>query len=66
MAWEYKVVHLVADMGDEDEYEAHLHGGVLQLNELGKEGWELVCLLPHLSSPQGKRYHMVMKRPVGK
>jgi len=65
MAWEYKIVHLVADSGDEDEYEMRLHGSARYLNELGKEGWELVGFLPHRAAPHGSRYHVIMKRPVG-
>jgi hypothetical protein len=65
MVWEYKLVHLVADTGDEDEYEARLHNNVHLLNELGREGWELVGFLPHQTSANGRRYHVIMKRPVG-
>jgi hypothetical protein len=65
MVWEYKLVHLVADAGDEDAYEARLHHNVHLLNELGKEGWELVGFLPHQTSEHGMRYHVIMKRPGG-
>ncbi len=63
MIWEYKVVHLVSDTADEDEYEARLHDSVHILNDLGKEGWELIGLLPHRSTGHSRRYHVVMKRP---
>lgn len=64
MVWEYKIVHLVADSGDEDQYEERLHNSVHHLNELGKEGWELAGFLPHRSTSDNRRYHVIMKRPV--
>jgi len=64
MAWEYKLIHLVADTVDEDEYESRLHDSVHILNELGKEGWELIDFLPHRSTAHSRRYHMVLKRPT--
>jgi len=35
MAWEYKLVHLVADSIDEDAYEERIHDSFHYLNELG-------------------------------
>ena len=64
MAWEYKLLHLVADTVEEDEYELHLHNSVHLLNELGKEGWELIGFLPHRTTGHSRRYHMVLKRPI--
>ena len=63
MAWEYRIVHLVADTDDEEEYEARLHNSTRYLNELGNEGWELVNFLPHHTSGQRTRSHAVLKRP---
>jgi hypothetical protein len=64
MAWEYKLVHLVSDTVDDDEYEVRLHESVHLLNSLGKEGWELIGFLPHRSPGHSRRYHMILKRPV--
>jgi hypothetical protein len=41
-----------------------LHESVHHLNDLGKEGWELIGFLPHHSAAHNKRYHMILKRPV--
>jgi hypothetical protein len=63
MAWEYKLVHLVADSIDEDTYEERIHDSFHYLNELGSEGWELVGFLPHRSTAHSRRYHAILKRP---
>lgn len=62
MAWENKIVHLVADTDDEEEYETRLHTSACYLNELGNEGWELVSFLPHHTSGQRTGSHAVLKR----
>jgi len=64
MTWEYKLVHLVSDSGDEDEYEMRLHDSARLLNELGSAGWELIGFLPHQSGGHDRRYHMILKRPT--
>ena len=65
MKWEYKVVFIGMESADEEEYEARLHEGVHLLNELGGEGWELICYLPHLVPGARNKYHVVLKRPMG-
>lgn len=45
MVWEYKIIFIGTESEDEDEYETRLHDGVHLLNELGSEGWELICYL---------------------
>ncbi len=68
MKWEYKVVYFGLDVSppktiDEDEYENRLHSGAEMLNEMGKEGWELVTFLSHTTSSKINKLHAVMKRP---
>lgn len=62
MRWEYKIVFMVSDAADEDEYEERLHESMHSLNNLGSEGWELVGLLPHATATKLKKYHALFKR----
>lgn len=67
MIWEYKAVYFGLDavspqVIEEDEYEERLYNGVEMLNEMGKEGWELVTFVSHTTSTNINKYHAVMKR----
>lgn len=62
MVWEYKIIFIGTESEDEDEYETRLHDGVHLLNELGSEGWELICYLPHRMAGNRAKYHAVLKR----
>ena len=67
MFWEYKIVYFGLDMVPpkvmgEDEYEERLMGGEEMLNEMGKEGWELVTFLSHTTATKITKTHAVMKR----
>ena len=64
MAWEYKIIYVGNDSVDEDQYETRLHDSVHLLNGLGREGWELICYLPHHITGKLNKYHAVLKRPV--
>ncbi|HET6420837.1 MAG TPA: DUF4177 domain-containing protein [Geobacteraceae bacterium] len=66
--WEYKIVYFGLDAAppqviEEDEYEERLYGGAEMLNEMGKEGWELVTFVTHITATNVTKYHAVMKRP---
>ncbi len=63
MAWEYKIIFINSESVDEVEYETRLHDGAHLLNELGSEGWELVCFLPRQMAGKINKYHAVLKRP---
>ncbi len=68
MIWEYKAVYFGLDtvapqVIEEDEYEERLYNGVEMLNEMGKEGWELVTFISHTTSTMINKYHAVLKRP---
>jgi uncharacterized protein DUF4177 len=62
MGWEYKIVFVFSEVADEDEFEKRLHDSVHTLNNLGDDGWELVGLLPHLTTASLKKYHALFKR----
>jgi len=62
MAWEYMIVHIAAETGDEEVFDARLHESVHYLNELGSKEWEMVGFLPHRSTGQSTRYHAILKR----
>ena len=51
MAWEYKLVHLVGDTVDENDYEERLHDSFHYL------------FLPQRSTDQSRRHHAILKRP---
>ncbi len=63
MVWEYKIIFIGSESRDEDEYETRLHEGAHLLNELGREGWELVGFLPHQMAGKLNKYHAILKRP---
>ncbi len=70
MVWEYKIVYvgleaLPPKAMDEDDYERRLHKSAEVLNNLGKEGWELVGFLPHRTADNLNKYHAVFKRATG-
>ncbi len=67
MIWEYKIVYFGLDTVppksmEEDEYEERILGGEEMLNEMGKEGWELVSFITHVASGNIAKYHAVMKK----
>jgi hypothetical protein len=62
MVWEYKIIFVGVESDDEDEYETRLHEGVHLLNELGREGWELISYLPHQMAGKRVKYHAMLKR----
>ncbi len=68
MIWEYKIVYFGLDTVppktmEENEYEERIFDGEQMLNEMGKEGWELVTFITHITSTNINKYHAVMKRP---
>lgn len=68
MNWEYKIVYFGLDavppqVIEEDEYEERLYSGAEMLNEMGKEGWELVTFITHVTSTKITKYHAILKRP---
>jgi hypothetical protein len=62
MVWEYKIIYIGSESADEEEYETRLHDGAHLLNELGREGWELINYLPHQMVGKSIRYHAILKR----
>jgi len=62
MVWEYKLVYVGSESTDESEYEAHLHDSVHLLNELGREGWELIGFLPNKMHGNLTKFHAILKR----
>jgi hypothetical protein len=48
---------------EENEYEERIFDGEETLNEMGKEGWELVTFISHVTSENISKHHAVMKRP---
>jgi hypothetical protein len=67
MIWEYKIVYFGLETAppksmEEDEYEERILSGEEMLNELGKEGWELVTFISHITSSHINKSHAVMKR----
>jgi len=63
MNWEYKIVYFGVDrLLDDEQYEARLHDGVHMLNEMGKQGWELVHFLERPILKEMTKYHAVLKR----
>ncbi len=68
MIWEYKIVFFGLDTVppnamEENEYEERILDREEMLNEMGKEGWELVTFITHITSENIHKYHAVMKRP---
>jgi hypothetical protein len=68
MVWEYKIVFFLLEAlppqtVEEDEYEENLYDGADMLNEIGKEGWELVTFFTHRTSTNINKHHAVLKRP---
>jgi len=65
MNWEYKIVFFCAEpLLDDELYEKRLHDGVHVLNEMGKQGWELVQFLDHPVTKDLYKSHAVFKRPL--